>query len=350
MWRAAWVGIVSVALLAGCARGPLSLPASFDGVKWDVDRVDALPRNADPYFAELQERSIELARAELTEFDWVDTAHFVALAYAAQRGELVPPVDPADRQLSQPEVQLFTIPFVELTGFVKSVGGRLRAGPQIAGAQAYFECWVQEAEEGHQGEDVDLCKDRFEELMQIVRVLAPLPGDLAVVLSDGGGVQIDGGGNTTTLDKPFAAGSTAINGGDVPVTEAEIREAFAASLEASPEPPKLFRVGFGFNDYDLDDDDRELVSDAVTEALSRDHAEIIITGHADALGSRRQNLLLSQVRADAVRREVLYVIADRGVPDGKITVPRARARADRDLLVDSPSQAAENRRVELLVR
>lgn len=350
MMRPAWALVAVATVVAGCERGPLSTPGDFTGAKWDIERVDALPRNPDPYFAELQDRAIAFAKAERAEFDWVDTAYFVDLAAAAQRGELRQPLNPEDRRLDEEQALLLSFPYVELTGFVNSEGGRLRAGPHIAAAQANFECWVQEAEEAHQEREIDECRDEFDAQMQIVRVLAPLPGDLAVVLSQSGGVQIDGGGNSTTLDRPFAAGSTAVDGGDIAVTEAEIREAFAASLEAAPAPPKLFRVTFGFNDYDLDDEDLGVIASAVDEALTRDHAEIIVTGHADAPGSRRENLLLSQLRARAVERDIRRLLVERGIPEGKVDIPRARARADRDRQLDTPEQAAENRRVEILVR
>ncbi|MEM6624242.1 MAG: OmpA family protein [Pseudomonadota bacterium] len=336
-------------LVAGCERGPFSPPEDLVGAKWDVDAADALPRQADPYFSGLQDRYVALARAELAEFDWVDTAYFVKLAQVASTGTPTPPVNPEMRNLSPEMTELLRFQQAELAGFVLSRGGRLRGGETLAEAHAAFECWVQELEEVHQTDQITDCREQFEIVMEVVREIAPLPADLAVVLSEGGGVQIDGDRASTTLDQPFAAGSTS-DGRKSAVLEEEVREVFGQALDSAPEPPQVFRLGFGFGSARLDDADRAVIAQAVAEALSRPHAEMVITGHADAPGASVANLALSRQRAAVVRRSVVRALAEDEAAGEKVTVTRARGRGELELLEEVPDRSELNRRVEILVR
>ena len=91
------------------------------------------------------------------------------------------------------------------------------------------------------------CRERFEALMELIRDLAELPGDLAVVLPEEGeigGIELSQRGKTVRLDRPWAAEATGAELGDVPVAESEIREAFGAALAAQPKPPATYEIYF----------------------------------------------------------------------------------------------------------
>lgn len=68
--------------------------------------------------------------------------------------------------------------------------------------------------------------------------------------------------------------------------------------------------------------------------------EIMVEGHADAVGDADKNFVLSTARALAARRALL----DRGVPEWRV---RVDAHGDAERRVASDASARENRRVEL---
>lgn len=48
-------------------------------------------------------------------------------------------------------------------------GGKPRAPKDLARAHGAFECWLEEAEEGHQNDDLACCRDRFIEAVKDTR-------------------------------------------------------------------------------------------------------------------------------------------------------------------------------------
>ena len=353
--RAATIFVLS-GLLVGCAESDISSPGDFSGNKWDIDAVAALPLSGDPMLDAMQEGYVQLARVELDEFDWADGADFAAKARVASTGQAPAPYDPIKRVKDGPEAEPLAEAAVELGAYLVNTGAKLRAGRQIGEAQVLYDCWVQESQEGHQSEDIDKCRNGYLAMIELVRTLGALPDNMAVVLpeKDGeiGGIELAQGNKTVALDQAFAAAGTGEKLGDVPVEEGEIRDAFAGALAAQPKPPVKFTVNFDFNSTRISDEGYDLIAQSAEEALSRAAAEIIVTGFTDAPGAPGANLALSRTRAAIVRREVLRELGAHeagGQNTSKVSVT-ARAKGERNLVVDSAKREVQNRRVEILVR
>lgn len=340
-----------VAILAGCEAVGLSSPDGLRGAKWDVDAVAALPLHDDSYTAAVQSGYVDLAREELNEFDWIDGARFAALARAAAAGTPPGPYRIDLRKFPEPLAHELQLGAAELAVFIAHPGARLRAGRQIGEAQIQYDCWVQEAEEGHQTEDIAACREKYQALMVLVRDLGNLPKNLAVVLPKGegeiGGIELAQGGRTVTLDKEFAAARTGKRLSSLAVLEDEIREAFLPALNARPEPPEAFTITFGFGSAQVRREARATIEAAVAEARSREAAEIAIIGHADAVGPPQANLALSRQRARAVRRAIRRALTK----EERTTIPvMTQGRGERDLAVEVNEADERNRRVVILVR
>ena len=339
--------------LGACDPVNLSRPDGLSDEKWDVGPASDAPLPEDPYLAALQEGYVRLARAELAEFDWVDGAEFIERAEAVAEGARVAPFKVADRISEGPELEALTAAEAELGGFIASAGAMLRAGRQIGEAQVHFDCWVQEAEEGHQSADIEACREAYTLMMVLVRDLGALPKNMAVVLpkSSGevGGIEISQDGNTVTLDTAFAAAGTGKKLGDVPVEEGEIRDAFAGALAAQPEPPVKFTVLFASGSTRIDDEGYDVIARAAEEAFSRPAAEFVVTGFTDRTGSGPANRRLSNLRAARVRREILREIGAKSGDTGKMSVATSAKGATQFADPDDTAGAA-NRRVEILVR
>jgi outer membrane protein OmpA-like peptidoglycan-associated protein len=82
----------------------------------------------------------------------------------------------------------------------------------------------------------------------------------------------------------------------------------------------------------------------VAEALKGTQRTILVEGHTDSTGTKDKNLVLSQARAETVRK---YLVSD-GIPDGQI---RAVGVGQERPVADNKTSAgrAKNRRVEVIL-
>lgn len=343
--------LVLALALSACAslddrEGPI--PDWVDGARWDIDAVANLPLNDDPFLAALQEGYLRLARDELDEFDWPNGAKMIQRARLAAQGRPTRPIDVREISFGGETGDGLEKAYAQITAYLASEGAMLRAGRQIGEAQVHFDCWASEAREGHQFDDIATCREQFELMIQLIKDLADLPKNLAVVLpEDGetGGIELQSGGQTVTLDQAFAAAGTGKKFGDLPVVESEIREAFADALGAQPPPPVEFLLTFDFNSAEINDQAFEQILAAANEARGRAAAEIIVTGHADRPGDASGNLAISRRRALAVQKAIFFELRDKD----DVTIETA-AKGARELVVDTNQPAEENRRTVILVR
>lgn len=331
-------------VLAGCAE----LAPVLTAPGWDIERVAQTPAPSDPMAAELRDGYLRLATVERDRRDWRDTAAFLAKAKAAAEGETPPPFTLADRTIGSDALRIpLEAAEPQLLALLGAPGARLRAPGEIARAQLDWECWLEEAEEGHQFERIDACATAFEQSLAAARAAARLPAQLVVVLPEEGGaiggvVLTTADGGEIVLDSAFAAGSTA---GGVAVAEEEVREIFAGALDARPAPPRFFTIYFDFNSRALDAEAAAIVMEVVEDAAGRASAEIVLQGHADAVGEAEANLSLSRGRALQVRDAIAAAIG----PDRPARISTSfRGAAD----LAEPTRGAErlNRRVEITVR
>lgn len=295
---------------------------------------------------------IDGASEERTEFDWVTNAEFLASARMAAMNPppedgispLVPvfdhldggspdslePVDLTDPgycdALATSELALSQ----QRGGVVNAVGfpGSLQRAPDwFAQVQVSYHRWAHEQLEGHQLDpgDVDFggipfhCR-RFHNALERSKEFA-VKDNLIFLLPElddpnrAGSLEVqDSEGNVIVLDRVLAAAQLDTGG-----TGGEAIDFFAEDLAASPAlkgavdrsnnlpPPKVFQVLFGYNERDPVADDPGLLA-LVAELETRDPAEplrIAMTGHADCVGPRWYNQLISDDRVRNVFEQVI---------------------------------------------
>ena len=340
-----WVGCFL--LLTACSSAERE-QGWLTGDAWSIEEAAALPPPEDPYLAALREGYLKLAEAELEAFDWSSAADFRARAISAASGNMVPPTEPTGGFFSAPDEALVAA-YQEITAYIASEGAMLRARRQIGDAQVQYDCWVEETGEGV-ADAIGACREQYQLLIILVRDLADLPDNMAVVLPEDeggeiGGIELTQDGKTITLDREFAAAGVGEAFGDLPVTEGEIRDAFAGALGARPPPPKEFVITFAFNSARISNEAFEGVLAAAKEARSRPAPEVIVTGYADAVGDRAANRAISARRARVVARAIFNEL--RG--DEDVTFQTV-AKGESDLAVRKPGFSRDNRRVVILVR
>ncbi|MGD1925190.1 MAG: OmpA family protein [Paracoccaceae bacterium] len=336
--------------LSACAEQSTNVPDWADGSAWDASRIAALPVNEDPYLAALQVGYLRFAKAEIeTHFDWVDGARFLKRAEAAAAGTAVAPLRLAERGIERPDDDPMVIAAETLRAYISAPGPMLRAGQQIGEAQVHYDCWVEQLEEGHQTTQIAACREDFESALQLVVDLADLPDNMAVVLpKDGetGGIELTHqGGNSLTLDQAFAAAGVGDDVGDLPVDEGEIRDAFAPALGAAPPPPEIFEIYFDFDNTQISDEAHEQIMAVARAAAGRDAGEVLIAGHAAAVGDTASNRAIARSRAAGVARAV-----DRELPGGHAVEISFRGFGEAKLKIPTVLKEEKNRRVVILVR
>jgi len=186
----------------------------------------------------LTEKYKELAAAEAAEMDWKDADWFGNRALATA-GDYAPEPQPlSERDLVQPHLgELTAARNMLLAAFDEGVK---ESKPDAAAtAQAGFDCWMQEAEENHQPDDIQRCKDTFWDGMKKL------------------------------LERP----------------------------EETSRGPWIIYFDFDSSKVTAD---AQIVIEEASSAASKSSSKVILTGHADRSGSEKYNLVLSTHRTDSV--------------------------------------------------
>lgn len=239
----------------------------------------------------------ELGVAEQRESDWRDGNHFLMKAQMAAKGEEPGPDAPDARKISAS----YANPAFYMKQRIDEVlakGAREKAPYDAAWAQVYFDCWLQEVEEGHQPDDIRACEEKFEFHMAFVhQFLKPPPPE--------------------------------------PVAEPE--------PEPKPEPVwSHFVVRFDSGESALTVDITQALNEVVTTYRKTQPSEIVIGGHADRLGDEESNLVLSQARTTAV---VMFLL-DAGIPN-RLLKPSSYGESKPVTRVKDGVGHALDRRVEI---
>ena len=182
--------------------------------------------------------------------------------------------------------------------------------------------------------------------------VAPKLGDELVVVLPGKGAKVGGvvvrrNATERILDTPYAASRIASEGKPEPVTLTpdEVHSIFSATVSALPGRPATFMLYFLEGKDELTATSNAELANVLDEIKRRPEPDLVVTGHADNVGSDAFNDKLSLARAERMRE----VLAIRGIAAERIQVA---GRGKRELLVVTDKGVPEerNRRVEISVR
>ena len=222
-------------------------------------------------------------------YDFFDADFFAKKAGRVSGDTIVLPEDPANWRFSDEEIAQKRAVRDELLALLDD-GKREEKPATAAIAQARFDCWIEESEEGWQTELISQCWKDFEAAMADLRAVEPAA--------------------------------------PAPVAAAEAR---------------LFTIFFDFDSVAITPVS-ERVLDAAAEQWASSMGDISVVGHADAAGSAAYNLGLSERRASAALSE----LTERGI---KRDMVETDAVGEGDLLIPTPDGVREprNRRVTISV-
>ena len=197
-------------------------------------------------------------------YDWIDAENHATKGVMAANGQTPMPSDPAEWAIEDPaklqELELGRSSMMAL--FNK--GARTVAPLEAAHAQAKYDCWVEQQEEGHQPMHIAACKGEFESALAGLR--------------------------TATEPKKVEATPKETEMDVVSVVEEVARET----------------VYFPFDQAVIEPTEQAKLDKFVAEMKNiQPVVTLYIEGHADTSGPADYNLALSASRADSVRTELM---------------------------------------------
>jgi len=290
------VALGGVALLSACStidNAGTAVPYGGNPLTYSSSVSSAVSSEAPTtdFGMALKEEYLAYAQREADEwYDYFDADFFAKKAGRVSGDTIVLPEDPANWRFSDEEIAQKRVVRDELLALLDD--GKREEKPAVAAvAQARYDCWVEESEEGWQTELISQCWKDFEAAMAELRAVEP---------------------------EPMAA----------PVAVVE---------------PRLFTIFFDFDSAAITPVS-ERVLDAAAEQWASSMGDISVVGHADAAGSAAYNLGLSERRASAALSE----LTERGI---KRDMVETDAGGEGDLLIPTPDGVREprNRRVTISV-
>ncbi|MBN2751412.1 MAG: OmpA family protein [Rhodospirillaceae bacterium] len=223
------VAIAGAVLLTGCAN-------------WDVDGTAAMPDKGDAFAKALHKEYIERAKFEVGEEDWISVDFFTGRAKLAAEGMPPAPQAPSERKLLKDAADIGS-------GYKKLVdelaAGASKIAPvACAKSQAWLEHWMEQAEEGHQANDIAWTRGEF---------MKAIPDCVAVA-------------------QPVKA--------------------------VKP----VFHIYFPFSSSALTKEAKAVIADIVSLFKAEKPKVVNVAGHTDTMGTNDLNMKLGAKRAEAVAK------------------------------------------------
>jgi OmpA-OmpF porin, OOP family len=150
-----WVLLAAKAALVGCTS------------QEQIERQDAISQYPEPCRTQLQQEFLLMANKEAAQNDRLDAKRFLDRSIEAARAVSIYPHEPTAYDIEPQFTDELTSARAQLMTLLD--GGKLREPKDLAKAHGALECWLEEAEEGHQDDDLDWSRDRFIETMKGIR-------------------------------------------------------------------------------------------------------------------------------------------------------------------------------------
>jgi len=260
-----------------------------------TEKAEGMKPGENKFLSSLHAEYIALAKAENDEGDFLDADHFASKAIKVGGGTAVGPDGIKSRQLPTGTAAALKAAEKRLNKVLK--GGAADYAPeQMAKAQAMYDCWLQEQEEGHQPDHIRACRIAYLDAMDAVD--------------------------------------------DAKSTKKTVKKKKKAPFLGP------FYIYFPFDGSDPEDPfNEEIFSLVVSTAKKVADKSIQVTGHTDRAGNSKYNMVLSERRAISVKAALI----ERGVDAKRMNVfylgEESPATATKDGV-----RSDNNRRVEIVIR
>jgi OOP family OmpA-OmpF porin len=289
--------LVSTIVLAGCSNFPKAFDHGGNPITqpFNYEKAQALKAEGHNFKDALVKEYQALSTKEGQVWaDWFDSDFFARKALkVAQSENGLPPEDPAMWRFSTEELTQFADGYSALNAALDK--SRTTLPVLSAKAQASFDCWVEEEEEGWQNDEIAKCKDQFAEALKRL-------------------------------------------------TGAQEKLVEKTTPQPALDMAKLYTVFFDFDSATVTPIGRQVLQ-ALVEDWGAQTVNYALIGHTDRSGSQAYNRTLSERRALSVKK----LIAEFGLPSDRITTTAMGESAPAVATQDGVREA-KNRRVVIEVK
>jgi OOP family OmpA-OmpF porin len=329
-------------------------------IKRDVEAVRTMPLSGSAFNRHLHSEYLRLTEKQITEGDRADARRFLQRAVDAGNGELVYPEEASTRHFEPAKAEQMRDARDRLLSLLYRHEGAKYHPDVAAHAQAMFDCWQEEEDDG--GVIEPACRTAFEQdlvalaprddrpqVRELIVLMATPDGSVGSIIVSAG----DKSDNVVVLNQSQQATQfveTADKGAMAPgtpfaMTQPDIEREFADVLAARPLQPIGAVLRFENNSLELTAESKAQLPGLLAEIGRRPVPDVVIKGHADRAGSPAHNDKLSELRARSVRKAVI----EAGVPANLIQM---HWYGESDPVVPTADGVGElrNRRVEITVR
>lgn len=251
--------------------------------------------NSDPYYAALASLYQDYAENELKLYDWWSSKYFADKGLLAAYGKNIEPEHPDNWDIDEAQLRTMRaarqVLMASLTPELKAQHPR-----EAAHAVLYYDCWVENQEEGWETEAIETCRDEFYNAV----------------------------GKLETIDPNVATEET--------------------SKPAEPVEATSSILYFPFDDDTLTDLALEALNQLIDYVKTSGNATVVLNGHADRSGTDAYNFTLSERRS----RFVLDKLLAAGIDPGRISY-FAFGETDPKIPTDDGVKEPANRRVEIFI-
>lgn len=256
----------------------VGIPAHASIFDRDVTTVESLSPSGESFTAHLarEYRTFSLFESRQM-FDWPDADHFAEKAMMANNGTAPSPERPGAWNIDDPVVLGQLKMAREQLVSAMNDGAATLAPREAAVAQAKYDCWVEQQEEGWQHRHIAACKRDFDLAME----------KLTAAMTE---AEKDSEPNTAMIERP---------------KQTEIKPIEPLAEPKKVPVTKMERVYFEFDSSKLTDAAERRIAEFASGIADKDSVEIVVTGHADRSGPADYNMKLSSERAQSVRDELI---------------------------------------------
>jgi len=154
--------VMTVAMLSGC-------------VGMELEKAENRSPAGSEFQNDLYSGYVDLSSSEFAEGDYKDSDYFARKAMTAGSGDAVQPTMIKARSLPSDKEGMLSTSRQRLMAAM-AAGAADKAPDDAARAQVMFDCWMQEQEENFQANDIDSCRTKFYEALNMAeKAVAPEP-------------------------------------------------------------------------------------------------------------------------------------------------------------------------------
>lgn len=300
---------------------------------FDIQEVRELKSDGDSFNEALAREYKNIALYEADKmYDWPDAAHFARKAIAAAKGEAIEPERIENWDISDDAAPALTNARISLVSSLNN-GFKDKQPKKAANAQAAFDCWLEQQEEGWQTAHIEKCRKTFTDHLENWENRVKVQSLIIPESSDSKPTKTVF--ETRNTSKEPLAVSSIIPTSIMATSVGPLSGAITQDLEALSDAEEIltpqvvtntrdienntcktlmsiaktnqytYRALFAHNSHSLSQVADMALRESALKAKTLDTVEIFVAGHTDRSGTEEYNLELSVQRTLAVWKRLI---------------------------------------------